>query len=158
MFAPRYFPPRYFPPRYFGSGGSTPVVTQTLPEALRAFILADATVAALIGTRMYALILPQNPTMPALTYTIFGAGGILSHDGPSGLENPTVQIDAWGTTYSDAFELAEAVRVRLNGYSGLLDTVHAQGIFLVRKRDSYENESELYRRSTDFELWNEESS
>lgn len=121
---------------------------------LRTYILADTVIAALVGTRMYPQVLPQNPTYPAITYTLIGgAGSVVTHDGPAGLENVSLQIDCWAQTQLTAAALAERVRTRINGYTGGA----FQGIFLARKRDGYDNDAMAYRRSADFSIWNEES-
>lgn len=129
----------------------------TIAEALRTYILADATVAGLVGTRMDPVILQQNSPMPALTYQYISGASVISNDGPTGLENPTFQIDCWGSTYSQMDALFEAVRKRINGASGTFSGVDVQGIFLVRKRDLYDNEAKLHRRTADYEIWNQES-
>lgn len=128
----------------------------TIAEALRTYVLADPDVAALT-TRMYPAILPQNPTMPAITYQYISGASVISNDGPTGLENPTFQIDCWGSSYSQMDALFQAVRKRLNGAKGTFSTVEVQGIFLVRKRDLYDNDAKLHRRTADYEIWNEES-
>lgn len=126
-------------------------------EALRDYVLADATVSGLIGARMYPAILPQDPTMPAITYQIISGDSVISHDGPAGLENPTIQIDCWAATYSGMDALFNAVRKRLNGASGAFSGVEVQGIFMVRKRDLYDDEAKLHRRTADYEVWNSEA-
>jgi hypothetical protein len=39
-----------------------------IEAALRAVLIAHPDVAALAGGRIYPLILPQNPTLPAIAY------------------------------------------------------------------------------------------
>jgi hypothetical protein len=129
----------------------------SIVEALRDYVLADSTISGLIGSRMYAAILPQHPTMPAITYQIISGDSVISHDGSSGLENPTIQIDCWADTYSQMDALFNAVRKRLNVASGTFLGVEVQGVFLLRKRDLYDDEAKLYRRTADYDVWNSES-
>lgn len=158
----------------------------TIVEALRAYVLADATVAGLVGTRMYPVILPQDPPMPAITFQIISGASVISNDGPAGLESPTFQIDCWAATYSQMDALFHAVRKRINGAKGVFPTesflsggafggdsfgdssfgaqdtlnatfVEVQGIFMVRKRDLYDDETKLHRRTADYEIWNSEA-
>jgi len=128
----------------------------TIATALRTYVLADAAVAALT-TRMYPVVLPQDPAMPAITYQYISGASVVSHDGPTGLENPTFQIDCWGSSYSQMDALFQAVRKRLNGAKGTFSTLEVQGIFLVRKRDLYDNDAKLHRRTSDWSIWNEEA-
>jgi hypothetical protein len=128
-----------------------------LAEGLRTFLLADATVAALVGTRMSPQPLPQGSALPALTYTLVNYEQPVSHNGTSGLEHHTIQIDCWGADTGAAVALFTAVRKRLRGYTGLVGTVRAQGIFLAQARDLYDDETKAHRRIADFSVWNEES-
>jgi len=129
----------------------------TIAEGLRTLILADTTVSGLIGARMYPVILPQAAVMPALTYQYITGDSVLSNDGPTGLEHPFFQVDAWGETYASMNALFEAVRILLNGFQGDAGGVSVQGIFLARKRDLYDDQGKLYRRVADYGIWNEES-
>lgn len=129
----------------------------TIAEALQAYVVADSAVAALAGARMYPLKLPQSPAMPAITYQHVSGATVVSNDGATGLANPTFQIDCWGNTYATMDALFQAVRERLNGAKGTFSGIQVQGIFLVRRRDLYDNDAELYRRTADYEIWNEES-
>lgn len=128
----------------------------TIVEGLRTFLLADATLAGLIGTRVYPMILPQNPTLPAVTYQVIDGTSDVTTDGPTGLANPRIQIDCWGATYGAMVPVFEAVRKRLNGYRGAAGGVTVQGIFLVRQRDLYDYDAKVYRRTADWSIWNGE--
>lgn len=127
--------------------------TEDIGVMLRALLMADAPFAALIGGRIYPGKLPQEQTMPALTYSIISGGSTVTTDGADGLANPRVQIDSWGSDYLQMVNAFDAVRKILNGHSG----PGIQGIFLVARRDLYDNEPALYRRSADFQIWHEES-
>lgn len=121
----------------------------TIVEQLRTYLLADATIAGLVGTRIYPAKLPQDPTMPAIMYQYIDGNSDISTDGPTGLATSTVQVDCWGASYSQMDALYEAVRLRLNGYAG---GDEVQGVFLVRKRDLYDDEAELFRRTADWSI------
>ena len=112
-------------------------------------LLANGAVAALVGTRIYPLKLRQAATMPAITYSTIAGGDDVTHDGARGLADLTVQVDCWGLTYLQMDGLFNAVLAALLGYS----SATVQGIFLVRRMDMYENESELYRRTADYGVW-----
>lgn len=89
-------------------------------DGLRAWALADPTVAGLIGTRFYPYQLPQTPTLPACTYFR------VSFRCLDEIRYPTVrvQVTCWSTTYAGARALAAAIRDaagRKKGTSGGLD-------------------------------------
>lgn len=86
--------------------------------ALRTFVLADATVTALAGVRMYPRKLPQGPTLPAIAYQRIDTRRLHDLDGPDGLPRARVQLSMWAASVADAEALAAAVRARLDGYRG----------------------------------------
>lgn len=93
--------------------------------------LSTATaITALASTRVYPVVLPTDPTLPAMTYMFIGGSGQPSFD-TRGMQKARVEINCWGNTYSDAVTLREAVILTLAGYSD-------------------ENFSAMYMQSTDF--------
>lgn len=124
---------------------------------LRTFLLADATLSGLIGTRLYPLKMPQKPTYPAITYQWVTGQRVHSTDGASGLAGPRVQFDCWAETYLAMESVFEALRLRLDGYQGAAGTTKVQGAFFDNERDLYEDKVEIYRRSVDYFIWHSES-
>jgi hypothetical protein len=94
------------------------VSINSIGELLRAFVLADATVSGLVVTRMYPLRLPQNVTMPALTYQRISGVRIGQLNGVASAADPRYQIDAWAANVAGALALGKAVRQRLENYTG----------------------------------------
>ncbi len=122
-----------------------------IESALCSVLENDAAVAALVGTRVYAMPLPQDPTLPAITYqrisTVLGAG----ISGPESLARVRVQVDCWATTVAGVAALGQAVLNALHGYSGTVDAVAVRGIFLAAGGGiEYESETKLRRVSFDF--------
>lgn len=116
-----------------------------LEQALHAFLKANAALLALVGTRIYPVMLPQKPTLPALTYQTISTVPDYVLAGPSGLVAKRVQINCWATRewaapgYTDAQNIATAVRNALDGYSG----IWPGGVEIVRaKRDNQHDDFE----------------
>lgn len=107
----------------------------TLEAELRTYTLAGAGVAALVGTRMHARMLPQTPTLPALVYQRVDTRREHDMAGPDGLPRPRIQLTCWATTPAGAYDLAAAVRARLDGYSGAWGTVAIGSCLCVAERD-----------------------
>ena len=125
-----------------------------------AFLLADATLGGLIGTRLYPLKLPQDPTVPAMTYQWVSGQRAHAADGAVGLASPRVQFDCWAQTYLEVEAMLEALRKRLDGFQGTVGSSPGswiQGAFFETERDDYDDEVRLYRRSADFFVWYEEA-
>ncbi|KKL23178.1 hypothetical protein LCGC14_2428030, partial [marine sediment metagenome] len=116
------------------------------------YVQADTTVANLISARMYPLKLPQSPALPAIVYTKIS--GFREHDmDGSTIATPRVQYDSWADTYVGAKALADALRERLDSYTGPVgspaDTVHFA--YLLNERDFYDDDLQVFRVSMDFE-------
>jgi hypothetical protein len=126
--------------------------------ALRAFLLADASVNSLVGgTRIHPVRLPQDQIEPSVVYIKISETGDYHMAGDSGLGQLRMQIDAWAQTTGQATELANAVYDRLTGARTLIsvdsDFVNLRGAFLNGGRDDYDEVSQLFRTSRDYILW-----
>lgn len=78
-------------------------------SALRARLVADITLAALVGTRVYWAERPQNSLLPAVTLLTISDGREQHLKGIETLQASRVQIDVWAATYASGRAVAEAV-------------------------------------------------
>lgn len=128
-----------------------------LEEALYAFLKGQGAVSALLGQRIYPVMLPQNPVMPALTYQIISRVPDYVLAGPSGLVAKRVQVNCWASRefsangYITALNVAAAVRVAMDGYSG----IWPGGFEILRSKldnqhDDFEPEGQYDRTILDF--------
>lgn len=133
----------------------------SLEADLRAFLLADAGVAALVGDRISPAPGPQDQAYPFVTFTLISDQGVQSLSGPSGLDYPVYQIDAWsdsterGGSQAEAIAVAKAVTAALDGYIGLWPSGSVATLKLDA-RDLRDPESKAFARSTDFRIWIQE--
>lgn len=136
-----------------------------IETALRTVLLADATVAALVGTRVYTGVMPQRPTFPLVTLKKIDKLSNLTLDDAVGPNTLRLQVDCWaqdgtGTAGADNVRaLADAVNGSddqsrsgpLHGYHG---TSSGQRINLIRllveRSTEYEPDTNLYRVSADY--------
>jgi hypothetical protein len=120
---------------------------------LRAMILADPAVKALVVDRVHPVILPQPVDLPAVVLNVVSVVPVMSHAGPSGLMKVRVQVDCYGKTYLDAAKVAQALRTLLSGFRGFARGSNVPAVFLEAERDLYDSDLVLYRRSQDFIVW-----
>lgn len=87
----------------------------TPEDAVATRLLAIGAVTAIVGARIYMLMLPQHPTLPAVrVQRIPGERG--QHlRGPDGITRTRVQVDAYAAeagadAYSSVVALADAIR------------------------------------------------
>jgi len=125
-------------------------------EAMRALLLADPAVSALVAARIYPAPLPQGPTLPALCYQRISATRTRSQEGPSGRARARFQVDAWASTYDAARAAAAAVRRACDGFRGVVSGVELQEVQLATDRDLYEPDVQLHRVSADYFVAHEE--
>lgn len=119
--------------------------------ALRTLLVNDAAVAALAGSRVYPLRLPQNYTLPGISYQRISTARTHEIDiGPTGWAWARFQIDCWADSYGTVRSLAEATRQALDGYKGTSSSTHIGGMYIESERDLFEETTEIYRVTLDF--------
>jgi len=126
--------------------------------ALYTVLTSDAAVSALVGTRVYPNIVPQNKAMPAITYQQISGLRNYTMDGPVGLVEARFQINCWSTTYVQSRVLARLVRKALDNYS----TTPIEITYLENEGDMPEVESgkdvlRRYGKRLDFTVWFKET-
>jgi Protein of unknown function (DUF3168) len=123
---------------------------------LTTYLKADATIAAAVGPRVFPNIVPQGSAFPAISYN--QVSGVRLYDvnnGPTGRAMPRITINSWATRYLEVRQLADAVRLRLNGFRGVMGSTRVGRITLDNEFDTFEEEagqSGIHRVVQDFIL------
>lgn len=129
----------------------------TIEEAIKTK-LSDATITAVVDLRVYPDILPQDTTLPAITYQQIGGFRGQVMDGVDGMVNARYQINCWDDTYEGARYLANVVNAVLNSFSGVVGTVKIFSMVFELEGDIL-NMSEntevtkTYGKRLDFRIW-----
>lgn len=92
------------------------------------------------GQRIYPST-SQGREFPFIVYQRITLAVDMAHDGPSGLEDERIQLDCWGD-YDQVSDLALELEVALSGYKGLMGTVNIGSVFVVSKKDGYDEDTE----------------
>ena len=119
------------------------MVEQTLFTALT----SSSAVTAICGTRIYPLLLPTEPTLPAIDYKFVGGANQPTMD-TTGVQRYRVEINCWGATYAQAVTLRHAVIKALSGYQS--DNTSIQ--FLM-PQDIFEPDLLQYRAVAEFYVY-----
>jgi tRNA U54 and U55 pseudouridine synthase Pus10 len=119
-------------------------------STFRSYLLADPTLYALVGERIYPVVLPQNATLPAVVY--FRQGGRTDHKGivkmTGRTRNFTIQIQAIGRNYDEADSVEEAIYDRLDQeVTGLSCRP------LGETQDLYDEETKEFITASDYSCW-----
>ena len=103
----------------------------------------------LVASRVYPLLLPQSPTLPAIVYLKVSGMRVQSHNGDSALQHPRFQFSCWAETYTEALAVAEQVRMALQGLTaagvGIYETAH----------DFYDTDTGWYHAPVDITIWHD---
>ncbi len=132
----------------------------TIEEGLYSYLSGYAGLTALVGTRIYPLVMPQNVTMPAIRYQRISSSRIYSHDGPNKLTHPRFQFSCFAESYATAKAVANQVRFALAGYQGTMGGaggVTVQFAIVDDEVDLYEDETKLHHVAVDVVVWHEEA-
>lgn len=115
-------------------------------------LVATTRITDTVGTRIYPLILPQEPTLPAITYQRI-TGEKQNHlEGYANLEQVRLQIDIWGTTLTGCKTMSTVVHSVL----GAAPDFKALLIYDMDLSEYLEDGTILYRISQDYSIWNRE--
>ena len=107
----------------------------------------DAGLSALVGNKVFALVIPQGTKLPCITFQPLGGRPANTLSGASGLEEIYLQIDVWARDYDEAKAIAKAVRSAMPP-SGPRFSAH-----LIEDQDLYEDGTNYFRVSMEFKVW-----
>lgn len=127
----------------------------SIGEALVAAVTADGAVAALIGTRFFPVGARQGASYPYATWQVISTQGAAHLDGPSNLDWPRVQINAWADTAMAALALAEAVRAAIDGIPSTAAGLSFVATLQDQRGPAPDEETRKFGVSQDYFLWHE---
>ena len=107
----------------------------------------DAGLSALVGNKVFALVIPQGTKLPCITFQRIGGMPANTLSGHSGLEEIDLQIDVWARDYDEAKAIAKAIRAAMPP-SGPRFSAH-----LIEDQDLYEDGTNYFRVNMEFKVW-----
>ena len=107
----------------------------------------DAGLSALVGNKVFALVIPQGTKLPCITFQRIGGMPANTLSGHSGLEEIDLQIDVWARDYDEAKAIAKAARAAMPP-SGPRFSAH-----LIEDQDLYEDGTNYFRVNMEFKVW-----
>lgn len=128
-----------------------------IEAALRGHLLASPGIASMVDDRVYANRMPPDGGFPVITFQRISTLSQESLSGASGLERVRFQIDAWAKGYAAAINLAEQVRLSIQGFRGIMGAVTVHGVMMLNRNDQYEDDTDLHKNSMDFALWHQQT-
>jgi len=108
------------------------------PEAVvRAALVASNPVSALVGSRIYPILAPQTAALPLIIWRRSGIRRDHSLAGPIGTPTVSLEMQLLATTYEQARDLADKVRLVLDGYGGTLNNTEVKHVYLDQEADDF---------------------
>lgn len=130
--------------------------------ALRARLIADATISGLVGNRIYPGRAPQKPTMPYLVYHRISTIRESTLDvGNAKVPEVRMQVDVIAATQAVVEEILNAMRLSMDNFIGTSNGVTVLGVSVVDEQDQPEfyegSDTVFYHSSLDFSIIYRES-
>lgn len=128
----------------------------SIEAAIRAHLIGDAGLAALVGARVYPTHLPQKPTLPAITYQFISTLPTQDRDDPQASHRRSrCQFDVWAGDYDATL----AVRAALETAMGTLAQASGPRIDVALlqngRNGDFDAAAGRWRASLDYFVWHE---
>ena len=122
-----------------------------MESGLYSYLISNAGVIAVLGDRLYPVVVPESPTFPVAAFSVLSKVPVYTADGNSGFINYRVQFDTYGNTYADAKAVQFAITTAIDSYTGTLpDGTVVGNVMQVSARDLYDSDARVYRTLSDF--------
>jgi len=124
-----------------------------IDEAVYSALSGNATLTGLISTRIYPLVLPQEVTLPAVTF--FRVTNLHNHGmgGDISLMETRLQVSILAASVSLMRAVTDAVRAVLSRWKGTYGSVIIQDSLLNNEMDDFEPETEVYQCIQDYMIF-----
>ena len=128
----------------------------SIETALYSYLASYAGLTALIGDRIYPLVIPEQASLPAIAYQRISTRFTYSHDGDSELDRPRFQFSCVAATAKAAREVRDQVVAALSAYSGDMQGVNVGVSFIENEMDGYEPQpTDAYAMRVDALIWHD---
>lgn len=124
------------------------------------YLATSTDIAAMVSTRIFPVVLGEGVRDDSIVYIRILENESYHFVGRTGLVGARFQIDAWSQSTSRANRLADLVKERLSGFSGVWfssdspasNFVTVQGVFMQTGFEERDADSLLYRFSRDYQI------
>ncbi len=108
------------------------------------YILTRTAITNLIAARIYNQKLPNDATLPAITYNRISSPRSRTHSGDSNLSKPRIQYSCWGTTPISVMNLADAFEDEFKSFSGTAGSSTVYATIVENRLSLIDTESKYY--------------
>jgi len=108
-----------------------------------------------VDSRIYPLVLPQTPELPAVTYIRISTPRLAEFENAF-LPHPRFQFSCWAESFERAKAVAEQVRLALDVYSGAMGEYTVEVSIIDDEHDTYEPDTGIWHSIVEAIIWYEE--
>lgn len=128
-----------------------------IEDALYSRLSGFGAISSLVAARIYPVMLPQNPTYPAVVYSFVSGAPVSAMGADVGFTRKRTRVAAWSKTYLEMTQLADAIRQCLERWRGTVNGVVIQDTYVDNASlDLYDDISRVYYRPLDFMIVHQE--
>lgn len=123
-----------------------------ISNAIYYLLKNNASIAALVSTRIYPGAVMQTDTHPSVYFSVTGATEDKTKSGPTDIHFIDISITVIANKYSDAESLSDLIRVLLDGYEGTVDGVVIELISYQGRSDSNVDATLIQQITQNFQI------
>ena len=116
-------------------------------------LLTNATaITDIVGTRIYPEVAQQDGDLPYIVYNVSNNEPSDTKPEPSKLDTAEIEVHCYATSYSQAIDIAVAVRGALDRVKGTYNGVNVQSIQYINEVIDFDEPQRAYNISADYEV------
>lgn len=133
------------------------------PEAvLRSALVGSTAVTSIVESRIYPVLAPASSALPLITWRRSGITRSQTLGAPMGVPQVSVEYQIFAGTYEAARDVADAMRVVLDGYGGTVDNTTVRQTSLENEVDEFvqlqgSDLPAVYQITQTYDVWWQES-
>lgn len=112
----------------------------------------SSVISALVSDRIFPQRRLQESELPAITYQMISTSPLNTKDGVSLLDTERFSVNVFSKSFDNAFNIAEQIRLRMDRFRGILESVNVDKIIFADQNDLYEDWSEVHHIVLDFTI------
>jgi hypothetical protein len=122
-----------------------------IEQAIYNLLSGDATIAALVGTKISPVKKKQDSDLPAITFRRVTTGRFPAMSVDASVVKARFQVDCWAGTYPVAVQLKNAVKAVMKRWRTTTG-ITVQDTFMDGEIDFYEEDTKQFHIAIDFEI------
>lgn len=121
-------------------------------KAIYSILTSNPDFTAIVGNRVYPLVIAQGEPMPAVTYQKISNTPTQCKEGVSGLDRFRVQINIYAEKYPDQEALGGIIRDALDNFSGTVSGSQIANITYETETDLHDDAADIFFLEQDYTI------